>query len=227
MTNNSWGCPASEGCSALTLQQAVEAQQAAGILMVVSAGNSGSGCSTVSAPPSFYEASYSVGALTTGSDTIASFSSRGPTTADGSMRRKPDIAAPGTSTRSATRSSDTAYASLSGTSMASPHVVGAVALLLSARPALQRDPLTTRTALNNGAFHINSATCDAGGPASWPNNVYGYGRLDVKNAADNVMRVSSAVSARTIVESTMTSRCPSAGARESSRATVGAIIPLS
>ena len=51
VTNNSWGCPASEGCSALTLQQAVEAQQAAGILMVVSAGNSGSGCSTVSVSP--------------------------------------------------------------------------------------------------------------------------------------------------------------------------------
>ena len=41
ITINSWGCPASEGCSANTLQAAVEAQDAAGIQMVVAAGNSG------------------------------------------------------------------------------------------------------------------------------------------------------------------------------------------
>jgi hypothetical protein len=40
ITINSWGCPASEGCSANTLQAAVEAQAAAGIMMVVAAGNS-------------------------------------------------------------------------------------------------------------------------------------------------------------------------------------------
>src|SRR6058998_1169573 len=78
ITINSWGCPPSEGCSVDTLQAAVEAQAAAGIMMVVAAGNSGSGCSTVSDPPSFYAASYTVGALNTGFDTIASFSSRGP-----------------------------------------------------------------------------------------------------------------------------------------------------
>ena len=48
ITNNSWGCPPSEGCAVNTLQAAVEAQGAAGIQMVVSAGNSGPGCSTVS-----------------------------------------------------------------------------------------------------------------------------------------------------------------------------------
>ena len=47
-------------------------------VMVVAAGNSGSGCSTVSDPPSFYDPSFTVGALNTGADTIASFSSRGP-----------------------------------------------------------------------------------------------------------------------------------------------------
>ena len=72
ITINSWGCPASEGCSANTLQAAVEAQAAAGIMMVVAAGNSGSACSTVSDPPSFYAASYTAGALSTGTDTIAS-----------------------------------------------------------------------------------------------------------------------------------------------------------
>ena len=55
ITINSWGCPASEGCSANTLQAAVEAQAAAGIMMVVAAGNSGSACSTVSDPPRFMQ----------------------------------------------------------------------------------------------------------------------------------------------------------------------------
>src|SRR5207249_3620965 len=73
ITINSWGCPTSEGCAVDTLQAAVEAQAAAGIMMVVAAGNSGSACSTVTDPPSFYEASYTVGALNTGTDTIASF----------------------------------------------------------------------------------------------------------------------------------------------------------
>jgi serine protease AprX len=52
ITNNSWNCPPSEGCSWDTLQAAVEAQAAAGIMMVVAAGNSGPNCSTVTDPPS-------------------------------------------------------------------------------------------------------------------------------------------------------------------------------
>ena len=47
-------------------------------------------------PPAIYAASYTVGALNTGTDNIASFSSRGPVTVDGSNRIKPDISAPGT-----------------------------------------------------------------------------------------------------------------------------------
>src|SRR5947199_8195216 len=87
ISTNSWGCPATEGCSVNTLQAAVEAQRAAGIFMVVAAGNKGPNCSTVQDPPSFYDAVYSVGALNTtnGTDTIATFSSRGPVAADGSL----------------------------------------------------------------------------------------------------------------------------------------------
>ena len=96
----------------MTLQAGVEAQRAAGIEMVCAAENSGPSCSTVIDPPAIYDASYTVGALNTGTDTIASFSSRGPVTSDGSMRLKPDIRAPGTNTRSAYNTSDSAYAFL-------------------------------------------------------------------------------------------------------------------
>jgi serine protease AprX len=176
ITINSWGCPTSEGCSVNTLQAAVEAQAAAGIMMVVAAGNYGSGCSTLLDPPSFYEASYSVGALNTGTDTIASFSSRGPVTVDGSGRIKPDITAPGTSTRSAWNSCDNCYGSASGTSMATPHIAGAMALLWSAVPSLQNQIDASRAALNDTAVHIASTLCGTAGP---PNNVFGWGRVDI------------------------------------------------
>ena len=58
ITNNSWHCPPSEGCSFDTLQAAVEAQAAAGIMMVSAAQNAGPNCSTVSNPPGIYEATY-------------------------------------------------------------------------------------------------------------------------------------------------------------------------
>src|SRR5438270_7397886 len=146
ITNNSWHCPASEGCSFDTLQAAVEAQAAAGIMMVSAAQNSGPNCSTVQNPPGIYEATYSVGALNTGTDTIASFSSRGPVTADGSNRIKPDISAPGTNTRSASNTADNAYTIPSGTSMATPHMAGAMALLWSAIPNLQNQIARTLAA---------------------------------------------------------------------------------
>src|SRR5438094_4841739 len=141
--------------------------------MVVAAGNSGPGCSTVSDPPSFYEASYTVGALVNGSDTIASFSSRGPVTRDGSNRIKPDITAPGTTVRSAWNGSDSEYISIDGTSMATPHIAGAMALLWCAIPSLRHQITASRDALNNLAVHIASSDCGHEGP---PNNVYGWRR---------------------------------------------------
>ena len=176
ITINSWGCPTSEGCSTNTLQAAVEAQKAAGIMMVVAAGNAGSSCYTVSDPPSFYDASYTVGALNTGTDTAASFSSRGPVTADGSNRIKPNIAAPGTGTRSASNLSDSAYTIADGTSMATPHIAGSMALLWSAHPELKNQIDTSRDTLNSAAHFISSTQCGTAGP---PNNVYGWGRVDI------------------------------------------------
>jgi len=176
ITINSWSCPPSEGCSANTLEAAVEAQAAAGIMMVVAAQNYGPSCSTVEDPAGIYAASYTVGALNTGTDTIASFSSRGPVTIDGSGRIKPDITAPGTNTRSASNTSDSAYTIASGTSMATPHIAGAMALLWSAIPSLQNQIDASRTALDNAAHFISSTLCGTAGP---PNNVYGWGRVDI------------------------------------------------
>ena len=176
ITNNSWECPPSEGCSFDSLQAAVEAQAMAGIMMVSAAQNSGPNCSTVQNPPGIYAATYTAGALVTGTDTIAGFSSRGPVIADGSGRIKPDITAPGTSTRSSTNASDSSYANFSGTSMATPHTAGAMALLWSAMPGLRHQITASRDTLNNAAFHLASTQCGGAGP---PNNVYGWGRLDI------------------------------------------------
>ena len=78
MTSNSWGCPPDEGCSPDTLKAAVEAQRAAGILMVVAAGNSGPGCSTVNDPPALYDASYTVGAISHTTGIIATSAAAEP-----------------------------------------------------------------------------------------------------------------------------------------------------
>lgn len=179
ITNNSWSCPSSEGCAPDTLRLAVEAQRAAGIMTVVSAGNDGrAGCSTVSEPPAHYAAVYSVGALDAATGNIAAFSSRGPVVVDGSKRVKPDISAPGVAVRSAIRGGG--YAAFNGTSMAGPHVVGAIALLWSARPELKNQIALTENLLNETASAVDNTTC--GG--SQPNNVYGFGRLDVRAAYD-------------------------------------------
>jgi subtilisin family serine protease len=179
ITTNSWVCPPSEGCSVTSLQAAVEAQRAAGIMMVVAAGNSGSACSTVADPPSFYDAMYTVGAFSSSTGTIASFSSRGPVTIDGSNRRKPDVTAPGVSVRSAVRGG--LYSSFSGTSMATPHTAGAIALLWSAHPELRHQIADTENILNDAAVDVSSTSCGSNGV---PNNTYGFGRLDIKTAVD-------------------------------------------
>ncbi len=181
VTNNSWGCPLSEGCDAAnteTLRQAVAAQRAAGIVTVASAGNSGSACSTIDTPLGTYDESFTVGALTTSTDSLASFSSRGPVPGTSPARVKPDIAAPGTSTRSVSGSSDTGYASLSGTSMASPHVAGGVAVLMSAFPALVGDVDGVEARLTSSASRISSAACSSTAGV-YPNNLFGHGRLDL------------------------------------------------
>ena len=175
--NNSWGCPPSEGCTdPAILQTVVENTRAAGIEVVVSAGNAGSGCETVADPAAIYDASFSIGATNSG-DNIASFSSRGPVTIDGSGRMKPDISAPGEDVRSSVPGGS--YASFSGTSMAGPHIAGVVALVLSASPGLVGNPDAIEPALTSSAVPRTSAQTCGGVPGSAiPNNTYGWGRAD-------------------------------------------------
>lgn len=182
ITTNSWTCPPSEGCDPNTLKAALEAHRAAGIMTVAAAGNSGSqGCSSVLYPPGIYAGSYTVGAVSAGTGTIASFSGRGPVTIDGSNRPKPDITAPGVSVRSSIRGGG--YTFLSGTSMATPHVAGAVALLWSAHPELRGNVELTENILNESAVRVMTTDCGSAA-TDIPNSVYGYGRLDVKAAID-------------------------------------------
>ena len=178
--NDSWGCPPSEGCSPETLEAVVENTRAAGIVVVASAGNSGSACETVQDPPAIYDASFTVGA-TDSSDVIAGFSSRGPVTIDGSNRLKPDVSAPGVSVRSCVPGGG--YEFLSGTSMAGPHVAGLVALLLDARPDLLGQVETVEEIIRHSAVPLTSTKTCGGIPGSdIPNPIYGWGRVDALQA---------------------------------------------
>jgi serine protease AprX len=187
--NNSWGCPPVEGCTVDTINafvNAIDALRTAGCVVVVSAGNSGSNCSTVADPPAIYAGSFSVGAYNS-SNAIAGFSSRGPVTIDGSGRIKPDIVAPGVSVRSCIRGVN-AYSSFSGTSMAGPHVAGVVALMISANPALDGEVEKIEQILEQTAVHTTSTqNCSTPG-TTIPNNTFGYGRLDALAAVNMALK---------------------------------------
>lgn len=175
--NNSWACPPVEGCTDPTVLLAVvDSVRAAGIVTVHSAGNSGPSCSTVRDPAAIYDASFTVAATDIG-DNIASFSSRGPVTIDGSNRLKPDISAPGVSVRSALPG--TGYGYKSGTSMAGPHVAGLVALLISAQPELAGNVDAIEAVIERSAVPLTSTQgCGGDGATDVPNHVFGHGRID-------------------------------------------------
>jgi uncharacterized repeat protein (TIGR01451 family) len=182
--NNSWGCPPSEGCTdPNVLLEAVQNLVAAGIVTAHSAGNSGSSCSSVEDPAAIYDESFTVGA-TDSSDNIAGFSSRGPVTVDGSNRPKPDISAPGVSVRSSIPGGG--YGSMSGTSMAGPHVAGLVALLISAQPNIRGQVEQIEWAIEQTAVgHTTNEGCGGDLPDEIPNNTYGWGRIDALAAVES------------------------------------------
>ncbi|MFB8754450.1 S8 family serine peptidase [Streptomyces nigra] len=135
------------------MSQALNALTAStGTLFVVAAGNTGPGQSTLGTPGAA-DAALTVGAVDR-DDSLASFSSRGPRSGDGAV--KPDVTAPGVGIVAARAEGttlgdpvDSHYVSLSGTSMATPHVAGAAALLAQQHPdwsALQLKDALTSTA---------------------------------------------------------------------------------
>ncbi len=185
--NNSWACPTGEGCAITTLITATQRVREAGIVTVHSTGNSGSGCGTVNTPSAIYDESFSVGA-TDSSDNIASFSSRGPVTVDGSNRLKPDISAPGVGIWSSTK--DGSYGLNQGTSMASPHVAGVVALILSANPNLIGQVDEIETLLQESAQpRYTSEGCGGDQNDSHPNHTYGYGLVDAWATFQRTMEI--------------------------------------
>jgi serine protease AprX len=191
--NNSWGCPPEEGCTdPNVLLTVVQSVRAAGILTAHSAGNSGSACYTVDTPAAIYDESYTVGATDSG-DNIASFSSRGTVTVDGSHRLKPDISAPGVSIRSTARGGG--YTSMSGTSMAGPHVAGLVGLLISANPILAGNVDMIEEIINASALPRTSAqTCDGIPGTDIPNPIYGWGRIDALEAVSSHLYIAKSAS---------------------------------
>ncbi|HEY0700516.1 MAG TPA: S8 family serine peptidase, partial [Micromonospora sp.] len=144
--------------------------EASGIFGVFANGNSGPGCRTSGAPGSNL-VTYSVGAYDS-ANTIAPFSARGPGQ-DGMV--KPDIAAPGVAVRSAYFGNRMGTGS--GTSMAAPHVSGAVALLWAAAPELVGNIQATRDLLDVTAVDTPNDQC-GGSPGN--NNVFGEGRVDAQ-----------------------------------------------
>jgi subtilisin family serine protease len=164
------------------LSQAVDRlTESSGTLFVVAAGNIGPGEGTVGSPGAATEA-LTVGAVTK-ADGAAAFSSRGPRLGDQAI--KPEIVAPGADIVAARASGtslgnliDGHYTSLSGTSMATPHVAGAAAILAQQNPDWQAGELKARLA--------STSTPLPGEPVTFQ----GAGRLDVSAAVGESAGVS-------------------------------------
>ncbi|MEH7355192.1 S8 family serine peptidase [Neobacillus drentensis] len=162
------------------LSQAVNSlSEETGALFVIAAGNSGSEGSIGS--PGAADAALTIGAVDK-ADKIASFSSRGPRTGDGGL--KPDLSAPGAgivAARSGLSRGSGSYVSMSGTSMATPHVAGAAAILLQKHPEwngtqLKEALMNTSKRLDYSPYHI------------------GTGRLDVPAALNSTVRATGSLS---------------------------------
>lgn len=180
VVNNSWYDPSVNGEDCMSAYLAVEqAMEAAGIAVVFSAGNAGPGTGTITAPHNINVGlvnSFTVGALNGNSSSlpIADFSSRGPSSCpatDSSLVIKPEVSAPGVDVRSCLPVEG--YGLLSGTSMASPHVSGAIMLLKEAFPNVTGKDLK---------LALYFTAIDLGEPGE--DNVFGMGLINLPAAFD-------------------------------------------
>ncbi|MBW7874964.1 MAG: S8 family serine peptidase, partial [Candidatus Cloacimonetes bacterium] len=174
VVSNSWGGGQGTVQSEKPRWTAVQTWRDLGIVPVFAAGNSGPSMGTMSVPGG-YPHSFAVGA-TNKNDGIASFSSRGPIQWEGfGSVIKPDISAPGVDVYSAKHTGG--YTVMSGTSMATPHVAGVVALMLQANPDLSVDRIESilmETSLDLGAEGKDS--------------VFGQGRMDALRAVEIALK---------------------------------------
>lgn len=176
--NNSWGYTPDLGeapCPDFVVP-VFNAVEAAGIANVFSAGNEGPEPSTIGIPHNTNTGlvnSFTVAAVNGNTENfpVASFSSRGPSLCGGtgSLLIKPEVSAPGVDVRSAVANG--AYSNYSGTSMAAPHVCGAVLLLKEAFPYLTGEEIL---------LALYYSATDLGEPGE--DNTYGMGMINVLSA---------------------------------------------
>ena len=166
------------------LDHVVHIWRLGGIVPVFAAGNTnGFQCQTVMCPGCLANEALSVGALV-GSSTLWGASGKGP---GRNHAIKPDYVAPGVAIRSALSTGDTHYTRLTGTSMAAPHLAGAVALLLSIGP--EKNVSKTLWSLSRHTYqHLRKpflvkSNCDHIPYSQYPNNIYGHGLPNVCAAA--------------------------------------------
>lgn len=161
----------------------VNALRAAGIFAVFSVGNEHLGALAANSPGS-YPQSFAVGA--TGKDNVvAPWSCRGPSTWN---EIKPEVTAPGTNIRSSLPGDR--YAAWSGTSMATPHVAGTVALLWQAQRQYGEVSSLSVPGLTITATEqvITSTARPFPDAASVPNNDYGWGLVDAYQAVGSIVQ---------------------------------------
>ena len=180
LSSNSWGGSGNSDW----YKDVVDAWAASGIVPIFAQGNSGPRCSTAGSPGD-YPNVIGVGASTIG-DTLARFSSVGPARGSGLM--KPNIAAPGENVNSAWIGSDDSYRSISGTSMACPHVAGVVALMLADRDGqLSYDEIFKAMTVSATTEVLSGPGKNCGGndELTYPNNAFGYGVAHAPRAVES------------------------------------------